>query len=79
MGIKKMAIVAALGLAMASTPVMAQTSSVERSVAALEEINSQDDGGSDTTTYIVAFFVILAIGLGIYTATDTSNEGQTSP
>ena len=76
MGIKKMALVAALGLSMASTPVLAQTSSVERSSAALEEVNGQMGG---TTTYVVAFFVILAIGLGIYTATDTENENRTSP
>lgn len=77
MGIKKMAMVAALGLTMASTPVLAQTSAVERSAAALEEINSQIE--SSATTYVVAFFVVLAIGLGIYTATDTSDEGRTSP
>ena len=77
MGIKKMALVAALGLTMASAPVMAQTASVERTAAALEEINGQVE--TTTTTYVIAFFVILAIGLGIYAATDTENDDKTSP
>ena len=76
MGIKKMALVAALGLTMASAPVMAQTASVERSAAVLEAASDQIEAG--TTTYVIAFFVILAIGLGIYAATD-SEDGTTSP
>ena len=77
MGIKKMALVAALGLSMASAAVMAQTASVDRSAAVLEEANGQVE--TTTTTYVIAFFVILAIGLGIYAATDTTDEGQASP
>lgn len=77
MGIKKMALVAAVGLSMASAPVMAQTSSVQRSAPVLEESNGQDE--SSTSTYVIAFFVILAIGLGIYFALDSDDEGRTSP
>ena len=77
MSIKKMALVAALGLSMASTPVLAQTASIERSSAVLEEANGQVE--MSTTTYIVAFFVVLAIGLGIYAAVDSNDEDRTSP
>ena len=77
MSIKKMALVAALGLSMASAPVMAQTASVERSAAVLEESNGQVE--MTTTTYVIAFFVILAIGFGIYSAIDDEGDGQTSP
>jgi hypothetical protein len=74
-----MALVAALGLSMASTPVMAQTATVERAAATLEEANSQDDDGyGGTTTYIVAFFVIIAIGLGIYVAINNDDDGVIS-
>lgn len=81
MGIRKMALVAALGLSMASAPVLAQTQSVERSAPVLAQANGQDDDGvrSTTTTYIIAFFVILAIGLGIWAATDGEDDGRTSP
>lgn len=77
MVIKKMALVAALGLSMASAPVMAQTASVERSAAVLEESNGQVE--SSASTYIIAFFVILAVGLGIYAATQGDDDGRTSP
>lgn len=79
MSIRKMALVAALGLSMASAPVMAQTSAptvAERTGATLDEANGQY---ASTTTYIVAFFVILAIGLGIYTALNDDEDGRTSP
>lgn len=79
MGIKKMALTAALGLSMASAPVMAQTAAVDRSAAVLTQANGQEEEGSATTKYIVAFFVIVAIGLGIYTATQQDDDGQTSP
>lgn len=77
MGIKKMALLAALGLSMASAPVMAQTAAVERSAPVLEEVNGQVE--TTATTYIIVFFVILAIGLGIYVATDSDDDGRTSP
>lgn len=77
MGIKKMALVAAVGLSMASAPVMAQTASVERSSAAIEEASGQVE--TTTSTYVIAFFVILAIGLGIYFAIDDEGDGQVSP
>jgi hypothetical protein len=80
MGIKKLAMLAALGLSMASAPVLAQTSAAERSAPILFDANAQDEeSGTSTTTYVIAFFVILAIGLGIYAATDEGNPGQTSP
>ena len=81
MGIKKIALVAALGLSMAAAPVMAQTSAVGRSAPVLAQASGQDDDGveSSTTTYIVAFFVIVAIGLGLYVALNNDDEGQTSP
>ncbi|HEY0115069.1 MAG TPA: hypothetical protein VGB54_05060 [Allosphingosinicella sp.] len=83
MSIRKMALVAALGMSMASAPVMAQTSApvssapaVERSGATLDEANGQYN---TTTTYIVAFFVIVAIGLGLYVAFNNDDDGRTSP
>jgi hypothetical protein len=81
MGIKKIALVAALGLSMAAAPVMAQTSAVDRSAPVLAQASGQDDDGveSSTTTYVIAFFVILAIGLGIYVALNKDDQGQTSP
>jgi type IV secretory pathway VirB2 component (pilin) len=80
MSLKKMALVAALGLSMASAPVMAQTASVERTSAAMAQASAQDDGDfNGTTTYIIAFFVIIVIGLGIYFAIDKDDEGSVSP
>ena len=81
MGIKNLALVAALGLSMASAPVMAQTVSSQRSAAVLQDANNQDDDddGSSASTYIIAFFVIVAIGLGIYFATQEDDDGRTSP
>jgi hypothetical protein len=79
MGIKKMAMLAALGVSMASAPVLAQTSAAERSAPALVGASAQDEEGTSTTTYVIAFFVILVIGLGIYAAIDEGNPGQTSP
>lgn len=78
MGIKKLALVAALGLSMASAPVMAQTVSTARSAAVLEQANDQDEG-SGTSTYIIAFFVVLAVGLGLYFAFNDNEDGITSP
>lgn len=76
MSIRKMALVAALGVSMASVPVMAQTSApaIERAGATMEDANDQGVGRNSTTTFIVAFFVILAIGLGLYAA--FGNEGD---
>jgi hypothetical protein len=88
MSIRKMALVAALGLSMASAPVMAQTSAptTARAGVGMEDSNDQGRGrdrgnayGRSATTYIVAFFVIIAIGLGIYVALQENEPGQTSP
>jgi len=95
MSIKKLALVAAVGLSMASAPVMAQTSGVERASVTMEQANDQgrgqgqgrgrgpvdgDEGAfGGTTTYVIGFFVIIVIALGIYFATDKDDDGQTSP
>jgi hypothetical protein len=80
MSIKKMALAAALGLSMASTPVLAQTEAAQRSAPVLEETSEQGRGRyGGTTTYVIGFFVIIIIALGIYAATDKGGPGQTSP
>jgi uncharacterized membrane protein len=84
MSIRKLAMTAALGLSMASAPVLAQTASTARTSAAMVEASAQsdDDGASSyggTTTYIIAFFVIIVIGLGIYFAIDDEGDGKVSP
>ena len=62
MGIKKIALVAALGLSMASAPVMAQTAAVDRSSAVLQQASAQDDdddgGYGGTTTYIIGSLLV---------------------
>lgn len=78
MGIKKMALVAAVGLSMASAPVMAQTAPIERSSAVLAQSSAQDDEDG-ASTYIIAFFVVVAVGLGLYFAIDDEGDGRTSP
>jgi len=82
MGMKKLALLAGLGLSMASAPVIAQTAAVDRAGATLQQASAQDDedgivGG--TTTYVIAFLVILVIGLGIYFAIDEDDEGRATP
>jgi hypothetical protein len=79
MGIRKMAMVAALGASLASAPVMAQTSSLSLATGARADAALQDENAqrSTTTTYIIAFFVIIAIGIGIYTITN-DDEGPIS-
>jgi hypothetical protein len=89
MSLRKMALVAAVGLSMASAPVMAQTGAPANR-AGIEMGDSSDQGRgrgrgpedgagyNSTTTYIVAFFVIIVIGLGIYFALD-DDDGRTTP
>jgi uncharacterized membrane protein len=85
MSIRKLAMTAALGLSMASAPVLAQSAPTARTSAAMVEASAQsddDDGASSyggTTTYIIAFFVIIVIGLGIYFAIDDEGDGKVSP
>ena len=86
MSVRKLAMVAALGLSMASAPVLAQTAPAARSGAEMVQASGQDDdddgewgAGSSTTTYIIAFFVIIVIAIGIYFAFDEDDEGTTSP
>jgi len=82
---KKFALIAALGMSMASAPVMAQTAQVDRAAATMEEASEQGRGvgnafGRGTTTYVIAFFVIIVIALGIYFALDDSDEdGRATP
>lgn len=86
MGIRKIAMAAALGASLASAPVMAQTTqaqslsvaSAARAGAGMQEASLQDDDGfGGTQTYIIAFFVIVVIAIGIYFAVD-DDEGPIS-
>ena len=83
MSLRKMATIAALGLSMASAPVLAQSAPMARSGAEMVQASGQDDdgdwGGNSTTTYIIAFFVVVVIGLGIYFAIDDDENPKTSP
>jgi hypothetical protein len=84
MSIRKMAMVAALGLSMASAPVLAQTAAPARSGAEMVQASGQDEddsweSGTSTTTYIIAFFVVIVIAIGIYFAIDDDGDGKTSP
>ncbi len=81
MSIRKMAMVAALGLSMASAPVLAQTAPAARSGAEMVQASAQDDDdyGTSTTTYVIAFFVIVVIAIGIYFAIDDDGENVTTP
>ncbi len=84
MGIRKMAMVAALGLSMASAPVLAQTAPAARSGAEMVQASGQDDDDGDwaansSTTYVIAFFVVIVIAVGIYFAVNKGEEPRTSP
>lgn len=82
MSIRKMAMIAALGLSMASAPVLAQSAPAARSGAEMVQASGQDDddwgGGTSTTTYVIAFFVVIVIAIGIYFAID-DDEGRSTP
>lgn len=85
MGIRKLAMVAALGASLASAPVIAQTTqaqslsvaSAARSGADMQGASMQDDDGYGSQVYIIGFFVIVVIALGIYFAFD-EDEGSIS-
>lgn len=81
MGIRKLAMVAALGASLASVPVVAQTTQAQSlSVASAARSGAEMSEASDqmpVTAYIIAFFVIVTIGLGIYFAVD-DDEGPIS-
>jgi len=83
MSLRKMATIAALGLSMASAPVLAQTAPTARSGAEMVQASGQDDdgdwGGNSTTTYIIAFFVVIVIAIGIYFAIDDDGDGRPTP
>ena len=83
MSIRKIALVAALGTSLASAPVVAQTSALPsqpaRAAATLDQANGQWEGAS-TETYVVAFFALVAIGLGLYFAfIDDDEDFPVSP
>lgn len=88
MGFRKLAMVAALGTSLASTPVVAQNQAAPLSVAAasstaaaMQSDRGRERGrafrGAGTTTYIIAFFVIIVIAFGIFFAFD-EDEGSIS-
>ena len=83
MSIRKLALTAALGLSMASAPVLAQSAPTARTGAEMVQASGQDEddgaGYGSTTTYVIAFFVIVVIGLGIYFAIDDEGDGKVSP
>ncbi len=84
MSLRKMATIAALGLSMASAPVLAQTAPTARSGAEMVQASAQDDegddwGGNSTTTYVIAFFVVIVIAIGIYFAIDDDGNGRPTP
>jgi hypothetical protein len=85
MSLRKMATIAALGLSMASAPVLAQSAPAARSGAEMVQASGQDedDGGwgtgSSTTTYVIAFFVVIVIAIGIYFAIDDEGDGRPTP
>ena len=82
MSIRKIALVAALGTSLASAPVIAQTSALPsepaRAAATLDQANGQWQ--PSTGTYVVAFFALVAIGLGLYFAfLDDEDDFPVSP
>jgi hypothetical protein len=78
MGMRKMAMAAALGLSMASAPVMAQSTSqpapIERAGASLDQTNAENGG----FPWLI-IFVVIAAGLGLYFAVQDNGDGPTSP
>ena len=80
MSIRKMALVAAIGTAMASAPVMAQpTAPLARASATMAQANAQDDDGIEGFPWLI-IFVVIAIGAGLYFAISDDDENPpTSP
>jgi len=67
---------------MASAPVLAQTAPAPRAGADMVQASGQDDDdqfAASTTTYIIAFLVILVVGLGVYFAIDDEGDDRPSP
>lgn len=82
MSIRKIALVAALGTSLASAPVVAQTAALPsqpaRAGATLEQANGQWE--ASTEAYVVGFFALVAIGLGLYFAfVDDEENPPVSP
>ena len=82
MSIRKIALVAALGTSLVSAPVVAQTAALPsqpaRAGATLEQANGQWE--PSTEAYVVAFFALVAIGLGLYFAfVDDEEDAPVSP
>ena len=79
MSIRKLALAAVLSASLSSAPVMAQTTAyqpvaAERAGVEMTEANEQAGGFP-----FLIVFVVIAVGLGIYAATDTADEEPTSP
>ena len=82
MSIRKIALVAALGTSLASAPVVAQTAALPsqpaRAGATLQQANGQ--WTPSTEAYVVGFFALVAIGLGLYFAfIDDDEDAPVSP
>lgn len=82
MSIRKIALVAALGTSLVSAPVVAQTAALPsqpaRAGATLEQANGQWE--ASTEAYVVGFFALVAIGLGLYFAfVDDEENPPVSP
>ena len=82
MSIRKIALVAALGTSLASAPVVAQTAALSsqpaRASATLDQANGQ--WRPSTEAYVVGFFALVAIGLGLYFAfVDDDENPPVSP
>jgi hypothetical protein len=76
-------LVTALGLSLASAPVVAQTTTQPtqpaRAGATLDQANAQE-WHPTTEAYVVAFLALVAIGLGLYFAfIDDDEEGPVTP
>jgi hypothetical protein len=79
MGMRKLALAAALGVSLASAPVMAQSNAqpvaVDRAGATVDDANAQSHGFP-----FLIVFVVIAVGLGLYFAIEGGNDdGPTSP
>ena len=82
MSIRKIALVAALGTSLVSAPVVAQTAALPsqpaRAAATLNQANGQWE--PSTEAYVVGFFALVAIGLGLYFAfVDDDENPPVSP
>ncbi len=85
MSFRKASLAAALALSVAGTSAVAQTAvtpapveSVSRTGAAVTDANAQDDDRG-TSSYVVGFFALIAIGFGLYFAFGGDDDKRVSP